>query len=158
MAGKVKTLLSLCFLLSLVSLVKPQGLTFEEITTNDCNVTQGLPENLSCSTSLARLGDECLNSSQLCNGISECTFGEDEGNPNSLNDLECNFQGKEWDTSKYTSYYKLFVMQIQMQAFLPVMTVVQSLSPWSYYVMVSMTVTMCPVLMRARPSATVGYS
>lgn len=91
----MKILFSLGFLLGLVSLAEPQQRTFEEITRNNCGEDQDLPENLSCALSLARLGGTCLMSSQLCDGTADCSLEEDEGISDSLNDLECNFQGKE---------------------------------------------------------------
>lgn len=90
-----KLFFSVGFLLSLVSPVQPQVNTLAAIARNNCGEDQDLDENLSCADESAIEGDACLERTNLCSGIAECTFGEDEGDPIILNALECNFGGKQ---------------------------------------------------------------
>ena len=92
MVGKYKTLLSASFLLTLIHLVESQLTRMEELARNNCGDFQGLPENLSCAPD--RFPDPCLPSSALCNGVSDCDDGEDEGAAGALNALECGAVGK----------------------------------------------------------------
>lgn len=58
--------------------------TPDDIGANFCLTRGGMVDNLSCPEVPIEEG-QCFNRSLLCNGVSNCTGGEDEG----VTDLEC---------------------------------------------------------------------
>ena len=74
-------------LLGLVNFAQLQ--TFEEITRNTCGEEAGLLENLSCEPDQAsnQNNSVCLSASSLCDGVSQCAGGGDEGVGNAI---QCN--------------------------------------------------------------------
>ena len=103
-------------LLCLVAVVHLQ--TFQELTTNYCEVLAGLPENLSCAGDQARDdgGSVCLARSNLCDSTTNCAIGEDEGNPIALNNLMCNIIGKNIVVilSTITLFYRSALISVQL--------------------------------------------
>ena len=78
-------------------------MTFAEIIRDNCALDQG-QENLSCVNQLDRGRGTCFDQNMLCDGLELCPGGEDEGNGDQFNSIECKCIARSADALDLQKY------------------------------------------------------
>ena len=94
MAGDYNILKTLLLMYSLFHAGDSQSTTPQEIGANLCANNFPGTDNLSCVDQPDMGVGPCFQMEMLCNGQNDCNGGEDEGNVNQFNSIECKSAAK----------------------------------------------------------------